>query len=161
MDKAVSVQRRIEAMKKLHSEGIRTTCFISPIFPEITDVFSIIEAVKPYCQHIWLENLNLRGSYKADILNYIKEKYPHLVSLYHEIYHEGKRDYWEKLDVKLRLYAKEKGLNYVVNQDDREVDFDAPPTLVNFFYHEEIKKSAKALPKKKMTDLENLSFFDE
>ena len=36
MDKAVSIERRIAAMKKFHEAGIRTTCFISPIFPEIT-----------------------------------------------------------------------------------------------------------------------------
>ena len=36
MDKAVSIERRIAAMKKCHEEGIRTTCFISPIFPEIS-----------------------------------------------------------------------------------------------------------------------------
>ena len=36
MDKAVSIKRRIAAMKRCHEAGIRTTCFISPIFPEIT-----------------------------------------------------------------------------------------------------------------------------
>ena len=46
MDRAVSIERRIAAMKKCHEEGIRTTCFIPPIFPEITDVFAIIERIK-------------------------------------------------------------------------------------------------------------------
>lgn len=62
MDKAVSIGRRIAAMKKCHEAGIRTTCFISPIFPEITEVFEIIEKIKDFCDYIWLENLNLRGS---------------------------------------------------------------------------------------------------
>ncbi|MBQ7723181.1 MAG: radical SAM protein, partial [Selenomonadaceae bacterium] len=42
MDKAVSIERRLAAMKILHEAGIRTTCFISPIFPGITDVVAII-----------------------------------------------------------------------------------------------------------------------
>ena len=49
MDKAVSIERRIAAMKRCHEEGIRTTCFISPIFPEITNVFDIIEKIKSFC----------------------------------------------------------------------------------------------------------------
>ena len=35
MDKGVSIERRLAAMKAFHDAGIRTTCFISPIFPEI------------------------------------------------------------------------------------------------------------------------------
>ncbi len=38
MDKAVAIERRLAAMKSLHDAGIRTTCFISPIFPALTDV---------------------------------------------------------------------------------------------------------------------------
>lgn len=41
------------------------------------------------CNLIWLENLSLRRSYKADILSYIKEKYPHLMPIYDEIYNCG------------------------------------------------------------------------
>ena len=36
MDKAVSIQRRLAAMEAFHKAGVRTTCFISPIFPGIT-----------------------------------------------------------------------------------------------------------------------------
>ncbi len=60
MDRGVSIQRRLEAMKIFYAAGIRTTCFISPIFPGITDVKTIIDKVKDKCNLIWLENLNLR-----------------------------------------------------------------------------------------------------
>ena len=56
MDNAVSIERRLRAMKILHEAGIRTTCFISPIFPGITDVPTIIDATKDFCNLIWLEN---------------------------------------------------------------------------------------------------------
>ncbi len=143
MDKAVSIERRLAAMKALHEAGIRTTCFISPIFPELTDVPSIINRVKDQCQLIWLENLNLRGSYKTVILDYIKEKHPELLSLYQEIYQKGNRGYWELLDLELKAYAAEAGLDYVVNDDSMRRPFAAPPVIVNYFYHESIKKSAK------------------
>ena len=37
MDKAVSIERRLAAMKQVYDAGIRTVCFISPVFPGITD----------------------------------------------------------------------------------------------------------------------------
>ena len=46
MDKAVSIERRLAAMTTFHDAGIRTTCFISPIFPGVTDVEAIIHRVK-------------------------------------------------------------------------------------------------------------------
>lgn len=143
MDKAVSIERRLAAMKKIHDAGIRTTCFISPIFPGITDVPAIIDRVKDQCNLVWLENLNLRGSYKSVIMDYIKEKHSELTALYDEIYQHGSRMYWEALDKKIRSYAAEQGLEYVRDDDSIKKPFDAPPVIVNFFYHEEIKKSAK------------------
>ena len=143
MDRAASIERRLAAMKELHDAGIRTTCFVSPIFPGITDVEAIIGRVKDQCNLIWLENLNLRGSYRSVILQYIREKRPELYPLYEEIYINGSRAYWEALDGRVRAYALQNGLEYVRDDDTVSRPFDEPPVIVNFFYHEEIKKSAK------------------
>ena len=143
MDRAVSIERRLSAMKAFHDAGVRTTCFISPIFPGITGVTDIIDRVKDQCNLIWLENLNLRGSYKGAILQYIREQYPALVPLYEEIYNHGSRAYWEALDSEIRDYAAKSGLPYVRDDDSMQRPFDAPPVIVNYFYHEEVKKSAK------------------
>ena len=140
MDNSVSIERKIECMKKFHKEGIRTTCFISPIFPGITDVKAIIEKCKDYCNLIWLENLNLRGDYKATILNYIKAKYPKIYLLYDEIYNKGKRDYWENLNKEIAEFCKEKNLEYLRNDDSQKRGINEPPIVVNYFYHEEITK---------------------
>lgn len=142
MDHAVSIERRFAAMKAFHDAGVRTTCFISPIFPGITDAGSIIDRAKAHCNLIWLENLNLRGSYKAVIMDYIRDKYPKLFPLYQEIYSDGSRLYWKMLDASLHGYAKKNALDYVRNDDTMKRPFSAPPVMVNFFYHEEIKKSA-------------------
>lgn len=142
MDKAVSIERRLEAMRRFHEAGIRTTCFISPIFPGITDVTAIIDRAKDRCNLVWLENLNLRGSYKSVIMDYISDKHSELLPLYEEIYQKNKRTYWEQLDAEIRAYARENGLEYLRNDDTMKKPFDAPPVIVNFFYHEKIKKSA-------------------
>ena len=143
MDSAVSIQRRLAAMKALHDAGVRTTCFVSPIFPGITDVKAIIDRAKGQCNLIWLENLNLRGSYKTVIMEYIQKKHPELLPLYQEIYNKGNRSYWELLDAELKAYAAGIGLDYVTNDDSMKRPFDAPPVIVNYFYHEQIKKSAR------------------
>ena len=64
MDRAVSIERRLEAMRQFYEAGIQSTCFISPIFPGITDPIKMIERAKGQCDLVWLENLNLRGDYK-------------------------------------------------------------------------------------------------
>lgn len=143
MDKAVSIQRRLAAMEAFHRAGVRTTCFISPIFPGITDVKAIIQRAKAQCNLIWLENLNLRGGYKTVIMDYIQRKHPDLLPLYQEIYDNNDRRYWELLDGELKAWAAENGLDYVTNDDSMSRPFEAPPIIVNFFYHSEIKKSAR------------------
>ena len=50
MDDSVSIERKIKAMKILHEANIRTTCFISPIFPGITDVEAIVRKCKNICK---------------------------------------------------------------------------------------------------------------
>ena len=142
MDKAVSISRRIAAMKKLHDEKIATTCFISPIFPGITDVKKIIDAVKNFCNLIWLENLNLRGNYKPIILNYIKNNFPQHFELYREIYLRKNFSYWIESDEEIKNYAEKNNLEYVYNRDDLQKKYSDSPAIVNFFFHEKIKKSA-------------------
>lgn len=143
MDEAASIERRLAAMKAFHDAGVRTTCFISPIFPGITDVPAIIRRAKAQCNLVWLENLNLRGSYKAVILDYIKEKHPGLLPLYQAIYQQNDRAYWATLDEEVREFTAAEGLTYVRDDDSMNRPFEAPPIVVNFFFHEEIKKSAK------------------
>ena len=143
MDRAVSIERRLEAMRKFHEAGVRTTCFISPIFPGITDPKKIILGAKDICNLVWLENLNLRGSFKADIMAYISERHPDLVPLYDRIYNRRDLGYWEDLDAEMRLFAEEQGLDYVTNDDSMNRPFDAPPIVVNYFFHEKIRKSSR------------------
>ena len=143
MDRAVSISRRLEAMRQFYEAGIQSTCFISPIFPGITDVIDIIERVKGQCNLVWLENLNLRGDYKKRILSWIHEHYPELDELYQEIYTKKSRTYWTALDQKIRYYTAKEGMLYIRDDDQHRAPFGAPPVVCNYFYHEEITKSAK------------------
>ena len=143
MDNAVAIERRLAAMKAFHDAGVRTTCFISPIFPGITDVPAIIRRARDRCNLVWLENLNLRGSYKKAILEYISQKRPELTPLYEAIYQRRERGYWMALDEEVRAFAAQEGLPYLRDDDSVRRPFEAPPLLVNYFFHEEIVPSAR------------------
>ena len=56
----------------------------------------MIEKSRQFVDEYWLENLNLRGEYKAWILRYINEKYPQYSDLYKQIYVKGNKDYWDE-----------------------------------------------------------------
>ncbi len=143
MDRAVSIERRLAAMRQFYEAGIQSTCFISPIFPGITDVIAIIERAKRQCNLVWLENLNLRGDYKKRILDWVHVHHPELDGLYRDIYTKKSRDYWTQLDQEIRAYTAKEGMPYIRDDDQHRAPFGEPPVVCNYFYHEEITKSAK------------------
>ena len=106
-------------------------------------MFEIIERIGDFCDYIWLENLNLRGGFKAEIMQYIAEKYPHLLLLYQQIYNKNDMTYWKILDQKVAEYAESKGLLYVVDQEPFLRDPTGKPVIINYFYHAQIRQSAK------------------
>ena len=143
MDRAASIERRLEAMRQFYEAGVQTVCQLAPIFPGITDVKAIIEAVRGRCNLVWLEDLNLRGDYRARITAWVHENHPELDDLYRAIYAKKDRSYWAALDAELRAWCAEQGLEYLRDDDSRRADFGEPPIVVNYFYHSEVKKSAK------------------
>jgi DNA repair photolyase len=123
MDSADSISDRLFTLKELHNQGINTILFMSPIFPYITDFRSIIEATHSYINEYWFENLNLRGSYRRKILDYISEKYPDLINEYQNIYVKGDKKYWMGLSEEIEEFCEGQNIKYT-----------------NYFYHEELVK---------------------
>lgn len=123
MDNASSIKDRLNTLKVLHDNGIKTVLFISPIFPYITDFKEIIDISKDYVDEYWFENLNLRGPYKKDILDYIKNKYPMYYNNYIDIYLRNNNKYWEDLAGEIEIYCTKNNIRYK-----------------NYFYHEKLVK---------------------
>ncbi len=121
MDNASSIAERLNTLKVLHESGVYSVLFMSPIFPGITDFRKIIESSKAYVDEYWFENLNLRGSYKQDILEYIKKFYPQLMELYKKIYLQGNMEYWNNLAVEIEEYCAAHSIKHI-----------------NYFYHKEL-----------------------
>ena len=127
MDNASSIRDRLNALEKLHHQGIYTVLFMSPIFPHITDFRAIIEESRSYINEYWFENLNLRGEYKRKILSYIYDKHPQLRSTYVDIYIKCKKSFWSDLALEIKEYCESNDICYT-----------------NFFYHEDLVKSKKS-----------------
>ena len=58
--KASPPEARLRALEKLHSMGIRTYAFISPIIPGITELEEIVERAAPHVDFFRFESLNTR-----------------------------------------------------------------------------------------------------
>lgn len=121
MDNASSIQERLETLETLYKNGIYTVLFMSPVFPGITDYREIIEKTNKYVDEYWFENLNLRGSYKQDIISYIKRTSPHLLKLYNELYIDGNMEFWNSLSVEIEEYCNVHSIKHV-----------------NYFYHKKL-----------------------
>ena len=124
MDQASPIKDRLEALEQLHSEGIYTILFMSPMFPKITDFKAIIEKTNAYVDEYWFENLNLRGAYKSKILSYISEKYPQYAEVYEKIYLKKDRSYWIELAAEINEYCESNDIKFI-----------------NYFYHQELVKA--------------------
>ena len=121
MDNASSIQERLETLETLYKNGIYTVLFMSPVFPVITDYREIIEKTNKYVDEYWFENLNLRGSYKQDIISSIKRTSPHLLKLYNELYIDGNMEFWNSLSVEIEEYCNVHSIKHV-----------------NYFYHKKL-----------------------
>ncbi len=98
---------RINALKELHNAGIKTFVFISPIFPDITDVFAILDAIRGYSDYVMFDTLNLKDfNNRTRILNVITQRYPELKNEYHQIFVEHSSSYYAELRYKINDYVQ-------------------------------------------------------
>ncbi len=121
MDSASSIKERLKTLKILYESGINTVLFMSPIFPYITEWKEIINSTKDYINEYWFENLNLRGMYKKDILDYIEQEYVDIYEKYVDIYVRNNGTYWQELLNSIEQYCSTNGVKYK-----------------NYFYHKEL-----------------------
>jgi len=111
---ASSPRDKIAALKLLKNEGIATSVFIAPIFPEISDPVAISEAVAPYVKSIWYDSLNLRAQNRDKVLAFAALLRPDLIPLYEDIYLRKNKLYWIKLSKEIKNYCTQRGIRHSV-----------------------------------------------
>lgn len=121
--RASPINERINAIKILRDAGIETYVFLSPILPGITDFREILSECKNSASMFYFENLNLRGEYRATMLNFIKEYYPELARLYRAVYTNNNMEYWKLVEADIEDFCKKEKIKWG-----------------SYFYHEKIRK---------------------
>jgi len=108
-----SVKLRIGSVKALKESTIRTSIFIAPMFPELTDWKEIIRKTKSFVDEFWFENLNVRGVNWMNIKRWLKDKRPDLLKKYEGIYFT-KNNYWKNIEQEIRLFCKKDKLDFKI-----------------------------------------------
>lgn len=85
-----------------------------------------MEVSKDYVDEYWFENLNLRGNYKKEILEYIKNNYSELYDKYEDIYIKNDISYWKELSVEIEEFCTQNNIKYI-----------------NYFYHKKLVDKKK------------------
>lgn len=133
MDKSSSIHEKLDTLETLYNSGIHTVCFVSPIFPAITDVPAIIQAVTGKCDAVWIEHLVLNGDYKGPVLYYIRTHYPEYYWIYDEIFNKGNLSLWWKFDDYMQAWCGDNGYEYQYGKFPKE--HRIRPTVSNFRGH--------------------------
>ena len=107
-----SIKERLETLKELKQNGIKTIVFISPIIPEITDFKKIIEATRDYTDEYWFDKLNLRSSFKTKMFRFISEEYTLYKTIYDDIYNKKNPQYFDEISDDIERYCREHKINY-------------------------------------------------
>lgn len=133
MDRGSTIEMRLAALKALHESGVYTVCFISPVFPGITDAPAIIKKVTGICDEVYLEHLVLQNPYKGSVLYYIRTKYPGLYPYYDRLFNKGELDEWWKWDDYMEEWCRDNGYEYSYEHFPKE--HRDRPVVTNFRGH--------------------------
>lgn len=133
MDNSTTIPQKLRALETLHRNEVLTACFVSPVFPGITDAPAIIERVTGICDEVYLEHLVLQDPYKGSVLYYIRTKYPDLYPYYDRLFNKGELDDWWKWDDYMEEWCKENRYEYSYEHFPKE--HRDRPVVINFRGH--------------------------
>ncbi len=105
---ASPIARRLDALRVLHENGIRTYVFIGPILPHFTDLRAIYAAVQGIVDSVWAEALNIGCGNWAAMEHVLQEHYPGLLDGYKATVQDS--HYWDEAGRDVSRLAQEFGL---------------------------------------------------
>ena len=106
-----TVAEKIAALKTLHQSGLPTAVMAAPLLPGISDWKEIVKQTAPYVKQFRFDSLNMNALFQHKLMDFVEVHYPHLLSLYNQIYLQGKRTYWEELQQEIQNYGRENNLS--------------------------------------------------
>ncbi len=112
---APPIENRIDALKQLHKEGIRTWVFLAPVLPDLTNqtLFHLLDEIKEHVDTILVDTLNIKCGNWRGVSKVIAEKYPALMQNWKHVLFskENKRAYYQNIYHRIVEISKEDNLN--------------------------------------------------
>lgn len=102
--RAVSIARRLKAMRVLHDAGIETYAFIGPILPHITAIEPIFRAIEGAADTVWGEALNTRCGNWDDIVLAVEKFDPSLKQSFETAVRD--KQYWARISEEFRSFSE-------------------------------------------------------
>ena len=81
------------------------------MFPEFTDIKSILNNVKDFTHEVWGESLNIKGGNWSNISNFFLQYYPHLLSDFKTKIKD--QTYWDGVEDTFNNLCKNFNLHFV------------------------------------------------
>ncbi len=72
---SVSNEKRIEALRILKENGLKTFVFVSPIIPGLIDLKKVIDNTKQFTDYYWFEFINVKAAGK-EFIEALKKHFP-------------------------------------------------------------------------------------
>jgi DNA repair photolyase len=117
---APSVTSRLESLKVLYHEGIKTYAFVGPILPNFLNNNETLDQLLDALQEcgvgsVWFEHINLSPKIKARLFDYLRKNSPDLIPIFREA---DTLDYRNKLDLRIIEAMQQRkmtlGLSHVI-----------------------------------------------
>lgn len=116
--KTMDTGLRIDALRKLRSEGVRTSALICPVIPYITDVEPLIDMLAPHTDKIWIYGLSIQNESARgwrNVKNILKRRFPDLEERVEAVLFSKNHPYWQQLRQTLVELKNERQLNLSIH----------------------------------------------
>ena len=110
-----SVKEKIEAIKILKENKIKTFVFFGPVLPFLSDE-NLEEYIKTFSEleidGLWIDKLNLKPGIWEKIEKVLEKNYPELIGKWKEVLFY-KSNYYDKIKEKIKLICEKENLKYI------------------------------------------------
>lgn len=110
---ASTIQERIQGLKELKKNNIKTYVFIGPILPTITNWREIIYETSEFVDYYMFENLNISGAIWHSIKCWLNNKHFSVLQKYEDIYF-SQNSFWENIENEIKAFCGSHGVKYKI-----------------------------------------------
>lgn len=102
---APAVKDRLDALKIINQEGIKTWVFIAPLLLDFTSqtILKLLNEIKSSVDYLLVDKLNIKSGNWHHISRLVGEKYPHLLSSWREILFSPEKRFAYYLEMKNKI----------------------------------------------------------